>query len=58
MLKREWDEENNGKLPYLSIPSETAAWVLEFAAEDLPLSRTEDLVSGFAVKDLLLGRLF
>ena len=56
MLKREWGAESNGKLPYLSIPSETAAWVPEFAVEDLPLSRTAALVPEFAVKDLPLGR--
>ena len=31
MLKREWGAENNGKLPHLSIPSKTAAWVPVFA---------------------------
>ena len=35
MLKSEWGVESNGKLPHLFIPSETAALVLEFAAEDL-----------------------
>ena len=55
MLKREWGAENNGKLPHLSIPSKTAAWVPEFAVEDLPLSRTAALVPEFAVKDLSLG---
>ena len=44
MLKREWGEESNGKLPHLSIPSKTAAWVSKFAVEDLPLSRTAALV--------------
>ena len=29
MLKREWGEETNGKLPHLSIPSKTTAWVFE-----------------------------
>ena len=57
MLKREWGAESNGKLPYLSIPSKTAAWVPEFAMEDLPLSKTEALVPEFAVKDLPLGRI-
>ena len=57
MLKREWDVENNGKLPRLSIPSKTAAWVPEFAVEDLPLGRTAALVPQFAVKDLPLGRI-
>ena len=56
MLKREWGGESNGKLPHLSIPSKTAAWVLEFAVEDLPLSRTAVLVPEFAVKNLSLGR--
>ena len=55
MLKREWGAESNGKIPHLSIPSETAAWVPEFTVEDLPLSRTAALVSKFAVKDLHLG---
>ena len=40
MLKREWGAESNGKLPHLSIPSKTAAWVPEFALKDLPLGRT------------------
>ena len=47
--------ESNGKLPHLSIPSKTAAWVPEFAVENLPLSRTAALVLEFAVKDLPLG---
>ena len=58
MLKREWGAESNGKLPYLSIPSKTAAWVTEFAVEDLPLSRTAAQVPEFAVKDLPLGSIF
>ena len=57
MLKREWGEESNGKLPYLSIPIKTAGWVPEFAVEDLPLSRTAAFVPEFAVKDLPLGRI-
>ena len=57
MLRREWGAENKGKLPHLSIPSKTAGWVLEFAVEDLPLSRTAALVPEFAVKDLPLGRI-
>ena len=28
MLKREWGEESNGKLPHLFIPSKTATWFL------------------------------
>ena len=56
MLKREWGAESNGKLPHLSIPSKTEAWVSEFEVEDLPLSRTAALVPEFAVKDLPLGR--
>ena len=36
MLMREWGVESNGTLPNLSIPSKTAAWVPEFAVEDLP----------------------
>ena len=55
--EREWGTESNGKLPYLSIPSKTAAWVPEFAVEDLPLSRTATLVPEFVVKDLPLGRI-
>ena len=55
MLKREWGAESNGKLPHLSIPGKTAAWVPEFAVEYLPLSRTASLVPEFAVKDLPLG---
>ena len=57
MLKREWCEESNGKLLHLSIPSKTAAWVPEFAVEDLPLSRTAALVPEFAVKDLPMDRI-
>ena len=56
MLKREWGAESNEKLPHLSIPSKTAAWVPEFAVEDLPLSKTAALVPEFAVKDLPFGR--
>ena len=48
MLKREWGAESNGKILHLSIPSKTAAWVPEFAVEDLPLSRTAALVPEFA----------
>ena len=57
MLKREWGAESNGKIPHLSIPSKTAAWVPEFSVEDLPLNRTATLVPDFAVKDLPLGRI-
>ena len=46
-----------GKLPHLSIPSNTEAWVPDFAVEDLPLSRTATFVSEFGVKDLPLGRI-
>ena len=56
MLKREWGAESNRKLPHLSNPSKSAAFVPEFAVEDLPLSRTATLVE-FAVKDLPLGRM-
>ena len=56
MLKGEWGTESNGKLSHPSIPSETAAWVPEFAVEDLPLNRTVALVPEFAVKDLPLGK--
>ena len=37
VLKREWDAEISGKLPYLFIPSKTATLVPEYAVEDLPL---------------------
>ena len=57
MLKREWGAESNGKLPHLSISGRNAAWVPEFAVEDLPLNRTVALVPEFAVKDLPLGRI-
>ena len=56
MLKREWGEESNGKLPHLFIPSKTATLVPEFTVEDLPLSKTAALVPEFPVKDLPLGR--
>ena len=58
MLKREWGVESNGKLPHLSIPTKTAAWVPEFAVEDLLLNRTAALVSEFAVKDVPLAECF
>ena len=35
-----------------SIAGKTAAWVPEFAVEDLPFSRTAALVPEFAVKNL------
>ena len=57
MLNGVWGAESKGNLPHLSIPSKTAAWVSEFAVEDLPLSRTAALVPEFAVKDLPLGRI-
>ena len=56
MLKREWDAESNGKLPYLLIPGKTTTLVPEYAVEDLPLGRTAALVPALAVKDLPLGR--
>ena len=56
MLKREWCTESNGKLPHLSIPSETATLVPEFAVKNLPLDRTATLVPEFSVEDLPLGR--
>ena len=40
MLKREWGEESNGKLPHLFIPSKTANFVPEVAVEDLPLNKS------------------
>ena len=52
MLKRECSAESNGKLPHLSIPSKTAAWLPEFAVDDLPLDRTATLGPEFAVNDL------
>ena len=57
MLKREWDAESNGKLPYLLIPSKTETLVPEFAVENLPLGRTAALVPEFSVKYLPLGRI-
>ena len=57
MLNRDWGAESNGKLPHLSIPSKTAAWIPEFAVEDLPLSRIAFLVPEFAVNDLPLGKI-
>ena len=57
MLKREWGAESKGKLPHLFIPSKTAAWIHEFAVEELPFSRIAALVPEFAVKDLLLDRI-
>ena len=57
ILKGEWGAESNWKLPHVSIPSKTAAWIPELAVEDLPLSRTATLVPEFAVKDLPLGRI-
>ena len=57
MLKTVCGAESNGKLPHLSIPSESAAWIPEFAVEDMPLSRTAVLVPELAVKDLPLGRI-
>ena len=42
--ERERGAESNWKLQDLSIPSKAAAWVPEFAVEDLPLSRTAALV--------------
>ena len=57
VLKSAWGAENNGKLPHLFIPSNTATLVHEFAVEDLPLDRTATLATEFAVKDLPFGRL-
>ena len=57
MLKKEWGEENNGKLPHLFISSETANLVPEFTVEDLPLDRTATSVPAFKVKDLPLDRI-
>ena len=57
MLKRDWGAESNGKLPHLFIPSKNETLVPEFAAEDLPLSRTAALVPEFVVKGLPLGRI-
>ena len=56
MLKREWAAENNGKLPYLIIPSKTATLFPEFAVEDLPLGRTATFVHAFALKEPALGQ--
>ena len=56
MLKREWNAESKGKLPYLFIPSKTATLVPEIMMEDLHLGRTEALVPAFTAIDLPLGR--
>ena len=48
--------KGKGSYRTYSIPSKTAVFVPEFAAEDLPLGRTAALVPEFAVKDLPLGR--
>ena len=56
MLKREWGEKSNGKLPHLFIPSKTTILIPEFAVEDLSLGRTAAWVPEFAVKDRSLGR--
>ena len=56
MLKSKWGAENNGKLPYLFIPSKTATLVPEFGMKDPTLGRTAALVPEFAVKDLPLSR--
>ena len=55
VLKREWGEESNGKVPNLFVASKTATLVPEYAVGDLPLGRIAALVPEFAVKDLLLG---
>ena len=57
MLKREWGAESNGKLPHLSIPNKIAAWIPEFAVDDLPMSTTAAFIPDFAVKHLPLGRI-
>ena len=57
MLKREWDAENNGKLPHLFIPNKTSTLVPEFAMEELPLGRTAALVAQFSVKNLTFGNI-
>ena len=56
MLKRESGAESNGKLPHLSIPSKTEAWVPEFAVEELPLCRTAALVPEFYSEGPALGQ--
>ena len=56
MLKREWGSKNNGKLPHLFLPNETATLIPEFAVEDLPLGSTAAFVPEFAMKDLPLVR--
>ena len=53
MLKREWNAESNGKLSHLR---KTTTLVLEFAVEDLPLSRTAALVSEFCSERPALGQ--
>ena len=47
MLKREWGEKSNGKLPRLFIPRKTAILVPEFAVEDLPSSKLQPLSLSF-----------
>ena len=49
MLKREWGAENNGKLPHLFIPNNTATLVPEFVVEDLSLGRNAALMPAFAL---------
>ena len=56
MLKRESVGCGKQRGPTASIHScKTAAWVPEFAVEDLPLYRTATLVPEFAVKALPSG---
>ena len=50
-------QKATGSYRTYSFPSKTAAWVPEFAVEDLPLSRTAAMVPVFAVNDLPLGRI-
>ena len=56
MLKREFSEESNVKLPHLFIPCKTATLLPEFGVEHLPFVRSAAFVAVFAVIDLLLGR--
>ena len=55
MLKDSGVWKEAGSYHIYSIPVKTAALVLYFAVEDLPLSRTAALVHEFAVKGLHLG---
>ena len=48
--------ESKGKVPHLFIPSKTAAWIPEFAVEDLLLGRTAAFVPALGSEGLALGQ--